>query len=293
MRNLKRMMLPAVAVAALTVLAACTPIESVDRADYQGPPLPQEIVERGTLVVTMDAEQAPGRFVDEDGELTGWEVELTEAIGEKLMIPVDFQITQFDSMLPGVKAGRYDFAVGSFDAIYFPERLAAHDFVTYFKSPGSTLLILAGNPSAIPEDQFCGFRVGAIRGSYDAALVEDEDARCREAGLEGIADGGTVYPSATATTMALKSDRIDAAMSDYAINAYQVSVSDGVFDAIGMYGDPGEYSIGFAKGASELTEAVRWAIQSLIDEGTYLEILEKWAVQDGAIETSEIITEAP
>lgn len=292
----KGLAVAAVGVVASVGLVACSSddgvsSQQVNPENYNGPELPSYIAEQGKLIVVMDAETPPGRFLDDDDKtLVGWEVELTYAIGQQLETPIEIVTTTFDSMLPGIQAGRYNIAVGSFDALYQPERLAAHDFVSYYRVPGSTLLVMGGNQAGIPEDEFCGFTIGGIRGSYDLAVVEDENERCVSAGLAPV--DVVAYPGTTEATLAMQAGRIDGFMNDFAMNAFRISKTGDQFDAVGMFGTAGEYSIAFQKDDAKMTEAIRWALQNLIDSGEYVKILTKWSIEDGAISEAEVFTEA-
>ncbi|AGH39238.1 Amino acid ABC transporter, periplasmic amino acid-binding protein [Bibersteinia trehalosi USDA-ARS-USMARC-192] len=58
---------------------------------------------KGTITVGTEGTYAPFTYHDETGKLTGYDVEVTRAVAEKLGVTVDFKETQWDAMLAGLK----------------------------------------------------------------------------------------------------------------------------------------------------------------------------------------------
>ena len=81
----------------------------------------ERIQNHGTIVVGTDGAYPPFNFHDASGKLTGYDIEVTRAIAEKLGITVDFQETLWDGMLAGLKSGRFD-AVANQVTLGTPER---------------------------------------------------------------------------------------------------------------------------------------------------------------------------
>ena len=69
---------------------------------------------------------APFTYHDESGKLTGYDVEVTRAVADKLGVKVDFKETQWDAMLAGLKAGRFDIVANQV-SLTTPERRATFD----------------------------------------------------------------------------------------------------------------------------------------------------------------------
>ncbi|MFC3875520.1 amino acid ABC transporter substrate-binding protein [Neisseria musculi] len=118
-------------VAAL-VLAACGGEDAGTQAS--GAPAPQtaagslleRINNKGTVTVGTEGTYAPFTYHDESGKLTGYDVEVTRAVAEKLGIQIKFEETQWDAMLAGLKAGRFDMVVNQV-SLTTPERRATFD----------------------------------------------------------------------------------------------------------------------------------------------------------------------
>lgn len=68
----------------------------------------ERIEQHGKIIVATDGAYPPFSFHDESGKLTGYDVEVTRAVGEKLGVEIEFKETLWDGMLAGLKAGRFD-----------------------------------------------------------------------------------------------------------------------------------------------------------------------------------------
>jgi polar amino acid transport system substrate-binding protein len=69
---------------------------------------------------------------------------------------------------------------------------------------------------------------------------------------------------------------------------YAVKTTEGAIEPLGQSYDTAPYGIVLAKDQAEFSDALRGAVQSLIDDGTYKAILDKWSVAGGAIPTSQV-----
>lgn len=81
---------------------------------------------KGTITVGTEGTYAPFTYHDKDGKLTGYDVEVTRAVAAKLGVTVEFKETQWDAMLAGLKAGRFDMVANQV-ALTSPERQATFD----------------------------------------------------------------------------------------------------------------------------------------------------------------------
>ncbi|MDO1509270.1 MULTISPECIES: amino acid ABC transporter substrate-binding protein [unclassified Neisseria] len=86
----------------------------------------ERINNKGTITVGTEGTYAPFTYHDESGKLTGYDVEVTRAVAEKLGVKVDFKETQWDAMLAGLKAERFDIVANQV-SLTTPERRATFD----------------------------------------------------------------------------------------------------------------------------------------------------------------------
>lgn len=105
--------------------SACDAVVVPPTTDVSGS-LIERINNKGTIVVGTEGTYAPFTYHDAGGKLTGYDVEVTCAVAAKLGVKVAFKETNWDSMLAGLKSGRFD-AVANQVALTSPERQATFD----------------------------------------------------------------------------------------------------------------------------------------------------------------------
>lgn len=135
------------ALAASTVLlAACgqsptndAETKATDTAASGGSDLLQRINNGGTINVGTEGTYPPFTYHDESGKLTGYDVEVTRAVADKLGVKVEFQETQWDAMLAGLDAKRFDMVANQV-SLTTPERLAKYDKAQAYSWSGAVVL---------------------------------------------------------------------------------------------------------------------------------------------------------
>ena len=131
---------------AAVVLAACggEGSNSASSAPAQSGAASGSLIERinnkGTITVGTEGTYAPFTYHDKDGKLTGYDVEVTRAIADKLGIKVEFKETRWDSMMAGLKAGRFD-VVANQVGLTSPERQATFDKSEPYSWSGAVLVV--------------------------------------------------------------------------------------------------------------------------------------------------------
>ncbi|WP_298910036.1 amino acid ABC transporter substrate-binding protein [uncultured Psychrobacter sp.] len=135
------------ALAASTILlAACNQSPTTDAetnaADSTatgGSDLLQRINNGGTINVGTEGTYPPFTYHDESGKLTGYDVEVTRAVADKLGVEVEFKETQWDAMLAGLDSKRFDMVANQV-SLTTPERLAKYDKATAYSWSGAVVL---------------------------------------------------------------------------------------------------------------------------------------------------------
>lgn len=125
------------ALAASTVLLAACGQSSTNEADTNatdsaatgGSDLLQRINNGGTINVGTEGTYPPFTYHNESGQLTGYDVEVTRAVADKLGVDVEFKETQWDAMLAGLDSKRFDMVANQV-SLTTPERLAKYDKAT-------------------------------------------------------------------------------------------------------------------------------------------------------------------
>jgi len=153
--------------------AACTPA-------LGHPPLAR----KGTMIAAINPTVAPIQYIDDDGNIIGLDVDLGNAIAERLCLKMEFQSTQFATMIPILKEGRIDL-INSF-MFYTPERASQVLMVPY---GASTMAIVVDkkNTAVItgPQD-FSGKRFGVELGTIDLKDATEASEALVKAGKPAI-----------------------------------------------------------------------------------------------------------
>jgi polar amino acid transport system substrate-binding protein len=264
--------------ATTTTTAAAAGVNSTIAAE-----VPAKIKSKGTLTVAADATYPPNEFVGSNGKtLTGWDVELGQALGKVMGLNWKFVNASFDTIIPGLQSGKYDIGMSSFTDT--KERQKVVDFVTYF-SAGTSFYVKAGGPTINSLADLCGHSVGVERGTTQASDSTAQNAKCKKAGKPGV--GVHVYPDQNAANLAIESGRQQVGMADSPVAAYIVKQSSGKFKLTGKPYNTAPYGIAIPK-SNGMTKPILDALKELMSNGTYTSLLKKWNVQQGAINNPTI-----
>lgn len=246
--------------------------------------VPADIRSKGTLSIATDGAYPPNEFIGADGKtVEGMDPDLAKALGDVLGLRVRMVVTTFDGIIPGLAAGRYDLGMSSFTDN--KEREKVVDFVTYFEAKTAFFVKTDGGPTINGLADLCGHTVSAQRGTTQAADATKQNAECKKAGKPGVTV--RVFPDQNAANLALTAGRGDVGMADLPPAADFVNKSNGQFKLVGEPYGPFPYGIAIPKG-NGMAQPLLDALKVLIANGKYAAILEKWGVQDGAIEDPQI-----
>jgi polar amino acid transport system substrate-binding protein len=240
--------------------------------------LPADVAKAGVLTVASDASYAPNEFKDADGNAIGWEIELADAVAAKLGLTAEVSQASFDNIIPSVVGGKFDLGISSFTDTL--EREQQVDFINYFSA--GNLWATAAGKNVDPENA-CGLTVAAMTGGWQATdELPARSAACVEAGKAPLEI--LQFDDNAAATNAAALGKADAVSADSPVTLYAVAQSKGKLVVAGKTFDAAPYGIVLAKD-SGLAPAVQAALESLVADGTYGEILTAWGVVDGGLTT--------
>jgi polar amino acid transport system substrate-binding protein len=255
--------------------------------------LPAAIKAKGALVMATDASYAPIEFTNDGGKtFQGFDIDLANAIAKKLGVKLTIQNAQFDGILAGINAGRFDFSMSAFTDT--KTREAQNSFVDYFNA-GTSIGVKKGNPRHIlTQSDLCGLKVGAEKGTTQADALTKTAYDDGSATLKGTclkvgkkAPEAVLLPDQNGVNQAVVSGRADAFISDSPVVSYQIKLENGQIDQGGTTTDVAPYGIAFPKG-SPLAPVVQKAVVALIADGTYSSIVSTWGLQAGAVTDSKV-----
>jgi polar amino acid transport system substrate-binding protein len=234
-----------------------------------------------TLVVAADATYAPNEFVGPNGKtVEGMDVDLADAIGKELGTPVKVVNATFDSIIPGLAAGKYGLGISSFTDT--KERQKTVDFVTYFSAGTSFYTKAQGGATVNSLADLCGKTVAVEKGTTQQTDAEAQSKKCGSNGVKVL-----TFPDQNGANLAISSGRAQVGMADSPVAAYQVKKSGGQFKLSGQPYGTAPYGIAIPKNTG-LDKPILDAVKALMANGTYNQILSKWGIQSGAIKTPAI-----
>ncbi|ETD67733.1 amino acid ABC transporter substrate-binding protein [Pelistega indica] len=141
---------------------------------------------KGTITVGTEGTYAPFTYHDASGKLTGYDVEVTRAVAEKLGVKVDFKETQWDAMLAGLKAGRFD-VVANQVGLTTPERQAIFDKSKEYSWSGAMLLARSDETRISNPEDVKGLKAAQTLSSNYGELAQKYQAQIVP--IDGMAQG--------------------------------------------------------------------------------------------------------
>jgi polar amino acid transport system substrate-binding protein len=246
--------------------------------------VPAAIKSKGTLTVASEAQYAPLEFIAPDGHtVIGMDPDLVTAIAAKMGLKAKFINSDFETIIPGLAAGRYDLGASSFTDT--KEREKTVDFVDYFTAGISFYAKSSANPGVETVADLCGKKVAAEKGTVEVEEATKQSGKCTKEGKQAVTV--LAYPGQNAVNLAVSSGRADLGMADSPVADYQIKQSNGAFKSVGKEYEAAPYGLAIPK-SSGMTKPIQASLKALIAEGTYTKILTKWGLQSGALTTAAI-----
>jgi polar amino acid transport system substrate-binding protein len=246
--------------------------------------VPAAIKSKGTLTVATEAQYAPNEFLASDGHtIIGMDADMVKALGEVMGLKVQLVNANFEAIIPGLKAGRYDLGASSFTDT--KEREKVVNFVDYYSAGISFYAKSSTSPGVNELADLCGKTAAVEKGTVEQEEAEKQSKACTKEGKKAV----TVlsFPGQNAVNLAVSSGRAELGMADSPVVAYQIKVNNGLFKLIGKSYAFAPYGLAIPK-TTGMTQPIFAALKELIANGTYLKILEKWGIQSGAITEAKI-----
>jgi polar amino acid transport system substrate-binding protein len=246
--------------------------------------LPAKYKKKGVIIVATDATYAPMEFIGKDGKsVVGADVDLGHAIGKVLGVKFKFVNASFDSIIPGLQAGKYDLGMSSFTDTKKREKVV--DFVTYLVAGTSFYVKAHGGPNIEGLSDLCGETVAVEKGTIQADDANAQSKKCTAAGKSPVKV--LVFTDQNGANLAIASGRAQVGMADSPPAAWIVKKSHGQFKLTGQAYGTAPYGIVVPKN-SGLVKPIHAAVEHLIKNGEYAKILHKWGISQGALKTSKI-----
>ena len=224
----------------------------------------------GTLIVGFDQDFPPMGFVGDDGEYTGFDLELAQEVAKRVGLEYKAQPIDWDSKDMELESGNIDCIWNGFtmtgreDDYTWTEPYMANQqvFVVANDSDISSQADLAGKIVEVQADS-----------SAEAALKEAPELTATFKELLTTADYNTAF-------MDLEQGAVDAIAMDVIVAGYQIQQRNADFKILDDSLSEEEYGVGFKKGNTELRDKVQSTLEEMAEDGTLQEVSEKWFSKD-------------
>jgi polar amino acid transport system substrate-binding protein len=156
-----------------------------------------------TLVVGTSADYEPFEYLDENGDFTGFDIELMEEVGERMGREIEWQDIAFDGLIGSLQSGKIDAIIAAMSAT--PEREEQVDFTDpYFIGADAIIVAEESGITINKNEDMAGYKVGVQTGTIQEEWID-----------ENIDAEVSRYERAEQAIMDLQSGRIDVVAMDY------------------------------------------------------------------------------
>jgi polar amino acid transport system substrate-binding protein len=249
--------------------------------------LPASVKSSGVVNVASGVSFPPMEYFASDNKtVLGFDADLGAALGQATGVKFKFTNVDFDGIIGGLAAGRYD--VGITAMTDKKARQEKVDFVDYLKS-GAAIMVVKGNPQKITgQDSLCGMKVGSEKGATGDLTSDTITKTCVAQGKKPV--DKQVFPTQANAVQALQAGRVDAVIALDVTLAYNVSQSNGAFELVGKPFDMVPMGIAIAKGNTQMLKSTQLALKAVQDSGVYDQILAKYGLTNNALSGAPINT---
>ena len=224
-----------------------------------------QIQERGEIVIAMEGTWAPWTYHDENDELVGFDVEVGQQIAQALGVEATFVEGEWDGLLAGVDAGRYDIMINGVDIT--EERSDAYDFSDPYAYDRTAVIVSGDNTDIAAMEDLDGKRTANTISSTYAEVAEQYGAE-----VTGVDDLNQTFEL-------LLSGRIDATLNaEVTYYDYMEAHPDANLKIACLDSQATQVAIPFRKGeeTASLREAVDRALADMRESGALSELSEKY-----------------
>ncbi|MCW2921473.1 MAG: binding-protein-dependent transport system, secreted component [Thermoleophilia bacterium] len=234
----------------------------------------------GEFVVCTDVPYPPAEYL-EGSKYVGYEIDLMNEVAKRIDTTTVYEKTLFDAIIPALQSKKCDAIISSMNVT--PEREKEVAFVPYM-AVGQSLMVTKGEGEGIENlDDLAGKAVAVQVGTTLKDALEKKSDELKGDGKDPI-DVQT-FPDAGAAAAALKTDKVDVFFGDSPVVADYVVKDEESFEFAGEPIDPIEVGIAMRTDDTKLQDAVQDAVDAMYEDGTMVDILARWNVEDFALDS--------
>lgn len=231
-----------------------------------------ELQKGDEFVVGFDAEYPPYGYMDDNGEYTGFDLELAQAVADMngwtlKKTPIDWDAKDAELSSAAIDCIWNGFTINGREDDY--------TWSVAYVNNSQVVIVPAGSDIQGLSD-LAGKIVGvqAASAALDVAEAYADENSCEYASLNQFADYNTAFTE-------LMSGALEALIIDIGVANYQIEERGGDnFIILDEYMNSEEYGIGFRKGNTGLKNQVEASLLKLVEDGTYAKLAEKYELTD-------------
>ncbi|GLB59755.1 amino acid ABC transporter substrate-binding protein [Cytobacillus sp. NCCP-133] len=226
-----------------------------------------KVQDEGKLLIGTEGTYPPFTFHDDKGELTGFDVEISKEVAKRLEIEPVFFETQWDAMFAGLDSKRFDMVANQVGIR--PDRQEKYDFSDPYISSSAVLITHESNNTVSSFDDIEGLKAAQSMTSNYADLAKSNGAEI--VGIEGFNQAIEL----------INSKRADVTINDnLSFLDFKKKKPDAPVKIVAESEDASQSGLMFRKGSDTLMDEVNIALNSMMEDGTFLKISEKWFGED-------------
>lgn len=226
-----------------------------------------QIKQRGSIEIGTEGTYAPFTFHNAQGQLTGFDVEIAQAVANQLGVKADFVETPWDGMFAGLNDGRFDMIANEVSVT--PQREQKYSFSTPYITSESVLIVRTDNNSIHSFADLKGKSCAETLTSNFAQMAEQNGANV--VSVQGFNDAIAL----------LESGRVDATINDkLSFLTFLKQHPNAPLKIVATDPDATQQAFCFRKGNDSLVKAVDKALATIEQNGTYEKISQKWFGQN-------------
>jgi polar amino acid transport system substrate-binding protein len=229
-------------------------------------------IEEGVLAAGVEIGYPPMEYYDADGvTLAGFDIELTRALADRLGLRIKYIDTSWDGILAGLDTSRYDIAI---NVTLLPERQKKYNFTKPYID--SSMILVTRKDALVKIEKPADIE------HYNVGFQSDTTAQyfIEQLRNQGLRFRPFAYDKILNCFDDLKLGRLDLIAVDSLVAFDYAGKSDSPFE-VAWQGQAGEHiSICLKKGNNALTIALNNALDELFEDGTLLEISQKYFSRD-------------
>jgi cystine transport system substrate-binding protein len=228
-----------------------------------GEDLLAKVEKEGKLLIGTEGTYPPFTFHDNNGKLTGFDVEIASEVANRLNVEAEFLETQWDAMFAGLDAKRFDMVANQVGIR--PDREEKYAFSNPYITSTAVLITHEENKDIVSFEDIKGKKAAQSMTSNYADIARNNEATI--VGVEGFNQAIEL----------LLSKRADVTINDnITFLDFKKTKPDARVKIVAKSEDASKSGLMFRQGSDALVDKVNEALDGMIEDGTYEKISEKW-----------------